>query len=111
MSPNPIQLQSTLTDRYQTTVPETVRRALKISKRDRIQYTIKPDGEVVIARAEPESEREDPVLGKFLAFLAADIAAQPQHLVALDSGLVEQLQSLTESLNIDLDQPLGTDSE
>ncbi len=41
MPPNPIQLQSTLTDRYQTTVPETVRRALNISKRDRIQHTIK----------------------------------------------------------------------
>ncbi len=109
MSPNPIQLQSTLTDRYQTTVPETVRRALKISKRDRIQYTIKPDGEVVIARADPEGE--DPALGKFLEFLAADIAAHPQHLVALDSALVEQLQTLTKSVDIDLDQPLDADGE
>jgi len=109
MSPNPIQLQSTLTDRYQTTVPETVRRALKISKRDRIQYTIKPDGEVVIARAEPD--RDDPVLGKFLEFLAADLAAHPQHLVTLDSALVEQLQSLTKSVDIDLDQLLDTEDE
>ncbi len=109
MSPNPIQLQSTLTDRYQTTVPETVRRALKISKRDRIQYTIKPDGEVVIARADPEGE--DPALGNFLEFLAADIAANPQHLVALDSALVEQLQTLTKSVDIDLDQPLDADGE
>ncbi|MEY4208001.1 MAG: hypothetical protein RLZZ20_1153 [Pseudomonadota bacterium] len=109
MAPNPIRLQSTLTDRYQTTVPETVRRALNVSKRDRIQYTIKPDGEVVIARAEPEGD--DPALGQFLAFLAADIAANPQHLVALDSALAKQLQSLTESVVIDLDQPLEDEGE
>ncbi|MFM8467726.1 MAG: type II toxin-antitoxin system PrlF family antitoxin [Oxalobacteraceae bacterium] len=109
MSPNPIRLQSTLTDRYQTTVPETVRRALNVSKRDRIEYTIKPDGEVVIARAEPVGE--DPALDNFLAFLAADIAANPQHLVALDSSLAKQLQALTESVVIDLNQPLDADDE
>ncbi len=109
MSPNPIQLQSTLTDRYLITVPETVRRALNISKHDRIQYTIKPNGEVVIARAEPEAE--DPVLRKFLEFLASDIAAHRQQLVGLDSALIEQLQSLTKSVNIGLDQPMGTDGE
>lgn len=29
------EVESTLTDRYQTTVPETVRRALKLGKRDK----------------------------------------------------------------------------
>ena len=33
---------STLTDRYQTTVPETVRRVLNLHKRDRIYYSIAP---------------------------------------------------------------------
>ena len=45
------QIESTLTDRYQTTVPETVRRALRLGKRDKIHYTIRPDGEVVLTRA------------------------------------------------------------
>jgi len=31
--PSPLELESTLTDRYQTTVPETVRRALKLGRR------------------------------------------------------------------------------
>ena len=35
----PLELESTLTDRYQTTVPETVRRTLKLGKRDKIHYT------------------------------------------------------------------------
>ena len=34
--------ESTLTERYQTTVPETVRRALRLSKRDKIRFTIGP---------------------------------------------------------------------
>ena len=44
------QVESTLTDRYQTTVPETVRRALRLGKRDKIHYTIRSDGEVVLTR-------------------------------------------------------------
>ena len=34
------EVASTLTDRYQTTVPEPVRRALKLGKRDKIHYAI-----------------------------------------------------------------------
>ena len=46
-----------LTDRYQTTVPETVRRALRLGKRDKIHYTIRPDGEVVLSRVEIQETR------------------------------------------------------
>ena len=38
------EFESTLTDRYQTTVPESVRNALKLSKRDKIRYTIRLSG-------------------------------------------------------------------
>lgn len=55
----------TLTDRYQTTVPEPVRRALKLNKRDRIRYTIFSDGSVQIGRC-VDDEEADPVLGHFL---------------------------------------------
>ncbi|MEY4014938.1 MAG: hypothetical protein RLZZ290_1802, partial [Pseudomonadota bacterium] len=62
-----LEVQSTLTDRYQTTVPETVRRALKLGKRDKIHYSIRPSGEVVLTRADA-SDEDDPALGPFLAF-------------------------------------------
>ena len=32
-----LEVESTLTDRYQTTVPQTVRRALRLGKRDKIR--------------------------------------------------------------------------
>lgn len=105
----PLEVESTLTDRYQTTVPETVRRALRLNKRDKIHYSIQPNGEVLLTRAiEPES---DPVLGHFLDFLAQDIATHPERLHALDASFVARLQSLVGSISVDLDAPLSADDE
>lgn len=105
-----LEVESTLTDRYQTTVPETVRRALKLGKRDKIHYTIRPDGAVVITRA-AEAEDDDPVLGQFLGFLADDIAKHPERVQAIDSGLLVRIQSLVGQVEVDLDAPLSADDE
>ncbi len=105
-----LEVQSTLTDRYQTTVPETVRRALQLGKRDKIHYTIRPGGEVVLTRAE-SAEEDDPVLGKFLGFLSRDIANHPERLQAIDASFVQRLQSLTGGIEVDLDAPLSADDE
>lgn len=108
--PATIEAESTLTDRYQTTVPETVRRALRLGKRDKIHYTIRPGGEVVLTRVEAP-EADDPVLGQFLAFLARDMASHPERLQAIDASLVQRLQSLTAGVEVDLDAPLSADDE
>lgn len=88
-----IEAESTLTDRYQTTVPETVRRALQLGKRDKIRYTIRGDGEVVLTRVATDAE-EDPVLANFLTFLAADMAEHPEGLQALSADLPARVQAL-----------------
>jgi antitoxin PrlF len=110
--PANLQVESTLTDRYQTTVPETVRRALRLRKRDRIHYTIRPGGEVVLTRAEAADD-DDPVLGQFLGFLARDMAQHPERLLALQPGFVARLQGLVGELEVDLDldAPLSEDDE
>ena len=105
-----LEVESTLTDRYQTTVPETVRRALRLSKRDKIHYAIRPNGEVVLTRA-VASEGDDPVLGQFLGFLARDIANHPEQLQVLDGSFVQRLQSLTSNVEIDLDATLSAGDE
>lgn len=105
-----LEVESTLTDRYQTTVPETVRRALHLGKRDKIHYTIRPGGEVVLSRAEP-TEESDPVLGSFLGFLARDIASHPERLQAIDASFVQRLHSLTGGIEVDLDAALSADDE
>ena len=105
----PQDLESTLTDRYQTTVPEGVRKALKLSKRDKIHYTIRPSGEVVLTKA--TSFDEDPVLGSFLNYLAKDIAQNPDRLQAVDAGLVERIKLLVDEVELDLNSPLSDDDE
>ncbi len=105
-----LEVESTLTDRYQTTVPETVRRALRLGKRDKIHYTIRPGGEVLMSRAEP-SEEDDPVLGQFLGFLARDIASHPERLQTVDASFVQRLQALTGGIEVDLDASLAADDE
>lgn len=104
------EVESTLTDRYQTTVPETVRRALRLGKRDKIHYSIRPGGEVVLTRADV-AESDDPVLGAFLGFLAHDIASHPERLESVDASLVQRLQSLVGSVDVDLDAALSADDE
>ncbi|MGV8934903.1 MAG: type II toxin-antitoxin system PrlF family antitoxin [Gallionellaceae bacterium] len=105
-----LEIESTLTDRYQTTVPETVRRVLKLGKRDKIHYSVQPNGEVVITRA-AYAEGEDPVLADFVGFLARDISSHPERLQAIDTGLVQRIQSLVGRVEVDLDAPLSAEDE
>lgn len=105
-----IEAESTLTERYQTTVPETVRRVLRLGKRDKIHYTVRPNGEVVLTRAEV-LHADDPVIGQFLNFLAKDIASHPGRLQGIDSGFVQRLNSLASGVEVDLDSTLSADDE
>jgi antitoxin PrlF len=102
-------LESTLTDRYQTTVPDTVRKALGLNKRDKIRYTIQSNGQVVLSRV--DLPQEDPVLEQFLSFLAQDLAQNPQHLQSISSDLVNRVQSLVAQVDLDLDAPLCDEDE
>ena len=105
-----LEVESTLTDRSQTTEPATVRRALKLSKRDKIHYAVRPNGEVVMTRADA-SAGDDPVLGQFLGFLARDLASHPERLMAVDAALVQRLRSLVGDVEVELDTALPADDE
>ena len=105
-----LEIESTLANRYQTTVPETVRRALRLGKRDKIRYTIRPGGEVVLSRVEI-TEEDDPVLGRFLGFLSRDMANHPERLQTVDASLVQRIHSLVGGLEVDLDAVLSAEDE
>ena len=45
--------QSTITDKFQTTIPRAVRVALKLRPRQRVSYELRPDGSAIL-RPEPE---------------------------------------------------------
>jgi antitoxin PrlF len=105
-----LEFESTLTDRYQTTVPETVRRALHLSKRDKLHYSIRSNGEVILSRAAAQ-EGADPVLDHFLNFLTKDMINHPERLLFLDVSLQQRIQALVQNVELDLNAPLSEDDE
>jgi antitoxin PrlF len=104
-----IQAESTLTDRYQTTIPDSVRKALGLSKRDKIYYSIQPNGQVIMSKA--DQPEDDPVLGQFLTFIVEDIRNNPHHIQAISSAHVNRVQSLVADVEFDLDAPLSDEDE
>lgn len=104
-----LDVESTLTDRYQTTVPEPVRRVLKLAKRDRLHYSIQSDGSVVITRA--SSSSDDTALEPFLDLLAREIAEHPERLVPVPEALRARIDSLVLDVPVDLDDALPDDDE
>ncbi len=97
-------VESTLTDSYQITLPESVRSTLHLRKRDKIRFSLQPDGKVILTRA--DDIEVDPVLEQFLSFLAKDVAEHPRHVHALSSSLVKRVQSLAGDVEINLESPL-----
>ncbi len=102
-----LQSESTLTDRYQTTIPEPIREVLHLEKRDKIRYVVQKDGQVVLFRA----NEEDPLLGELLSFLAKDIQNNPEHLQAVSPELVERARYLISEIDIDIDSLLDAEDE
>jgi len=101
--------ESTLTDRYQTTVPEPIRKALHLNKRAKIRYTIQSDGSVVLSRA--ENNDADPILSEFLHFLAEDISKHPAHLKTVNNELVSYVSTLVSDIDVNLDEPLSDEED
>ena len=100
-----LELESTLTDRYQTTVPDAVRRALRQDP-----LPVQPDGSVVLTRAAAAPD-EDPVLDKFLSFLAHDIESNPGRVRGLDAGFAKRIRSLVKGVKVDLDAERAPEDE
>ena len=66
------------------------------------------DGTVVIATA-TRAEGADPVIGKFLDFLARDMAKEPGRIRLVPSSLVSRGRDLVKGVKVDLDAPLPDD--
>lgn len=109
MSAHNLQTESTLTDRYQTTVPHIVRETLSLTKRDKILYVVQQDSSVLISKI--EVSEEDPALSQFLSYLSEDITNNPQNVKGISNSLVSHIQSLVSDVEIDLDSPLSDTDE
>jgi antitoxin PrlF len=106
---HPLQTESTLTDRYQTTIPDAVRKVLHLKKRDKIQYIVQPDGHVLISKV--EENHDDPVIDNFLSFLAKDMQHHPQRLSSISSSLLNRIESVVTDVTFNLDEELSDDGD
>ena len=110
-----ISAESTLTDRYQTTIPVLVRKALGLGKRDKLEFLLDETGAVRIKKAEQSEEHSDPALSGFLNLLAKDIDENPQNLRDLDDAYFERWRKLLDMMGpiepYDPDEPLEKDDD
>lgn len=102
-----LEIEATITERGQTTVPAAIRKMLGVQK-GAIVFKGMPDGTVVI-EPKPEEPEEDPVIAKFLEFLERDIAKNPQNLVPLTQEMLDEVDELIGDMDIDLDAPIEDD--
>lgn len=106
-----LKTESTLTNKYQTTIPSLVRQTLGLEKGSKIIYQIQADGSVTISCNEDCKHNSDPILSKFLNFLAQDMEKNPQHIQPISLETFSGVQSLVADISVDLDAPLTDEEE
>ncbi|OZB19105.1 MAG: AbrB family transcriptional regulator [Hyphomonas sp. 34-62-18] len=100
--------ESTITAKGQTTVPKSVRQALGVDSGDRIVFFVDDQRRVYLEKA--TEEVSDPVVDRFLEFLAQDMAKHPgSSLVAFSPALRDRIAVLTANMDIDLDAEIDGD--
>ena len=106
-----LEIPATVTERGQTTVPAAIRKMLNLGRRGHVVFKGMADGTVVIAKKEDADALEDadPVIEKFLTFLAQDMADHPQRIQSFPASLLDRARDLVDSVKVDLDAPLPDD--
>ena len=106
-----LEIPATITERGQTTVPAAIRKMLDLGKRGHVVFRGLADGTVVIAKRDSVDTDDDPVIGKFLSFLARDIANQPQRIRPLSRNVLDHAKGLVDGVAVDLERALPDDDE
>ena len=57
------------------------------------------------------ADDEDDVTGRFLQFLADDLAEHPERLKAIDCAFLDRVQVLAGDISVDVEGPLAPDDE
>lgn len=102
--------QSKLSQDFRTTVPRAVRLALNLSRGDHLKYAIYPDSKVVLTRLVEENEA-DPVLGRFLVFLAQDMAHHPERLMGMSQEVRDRVAASVDKIEVNLNERLHPEDE
>ena len=109
-----LKAQATLTARYQTTVPTSIRRVLGLNANDKLEYTVDDDGRVVLTKGDPADHLDqfDPAVDEFLKFLGREIQSNPGRLQVVTKELSDRIFARVRNLPLDFDinAPLTEDA-
>lgn len=101
-----IEERSTITAKGQTTVPKAVRQVLGVKEGDEIAFRVEGERVTVVPVA---ATHEDPLVGKFLTFLARDIEQRPEALKPLSADFAARMASLVKGTRVDHAEPIDGD--
>jgi antitoxin PrlF len=94
--------ESTITAKGQTTVPKAVRQALGVDYGGRIAFFVDDARRVYVEKATEEAS--DPVVDRFLTFLAHDMMKHPgTSIVPIPATLRDRMAALVGAIDVDLD--------
>ncbi|MFN4271154.1 MAG: type II toxin-antitoxin system PrlF family antitoxin [Thermosynechococcus sp.] len=100
--------ESTITAKGQTTVPKSVRQALGVDYGGRITFVVDDQRRVYVERAAEEAS--DPVVDRFLEFLAQDMRKHPGTSgAARPASLRDRVAALVGDMDVDLDAGIDGD--
>jgi antitoxin PrlF len=102
-----LEIPATVTARGQTTVPAAIRKMLGLGKSGRVVFRGLADRTVVIAKEDDVGE--DPVMGKFLNFLARDMTKEPRRIRPARRDMIERGKALVAGIDVELDSALPDD--
>ena len=94
---------STITAKGQTTVPKAVRQILGVNAGDQIAFRVEGD-QVSIHTV--EAAHEDPLVGRFLQFLASDLQRRPGAIQPLSRAFAARMARLAKGKRAGLDAPI-----
>ncbi len=100
--------ESTITAKGQTTVPKAVRKALGVDYGGRIAFFVDDAHRVYVEKA--TEDVSDPVVDRFLEFLARDMTRHPgTSIVPLATALRDRMGALAGNMDVDLDAEIDGD--
>ncbi len=98
---------STITEKGQVTIPKPVRDALGLEYGGRVAFCIDENRHVSVER--DNSGDEDPLIDKFLVFLAQDMERHPERISGFPVDLRNRMYALVEGMSVDPDDPIEGD--
>jgi antitoxin PrlF len=99
-----LEIPATITARGQTTVPAAIRKMLGLGKSGRVVFRVLADGTVVIAKKVDVGD--DPIIGKFLSFLAEDMIKGPRRIRPVRRDMIDRGKALVAGVDVNLDSAL-----